>query len=298
MPLSAVPLLAVQDERPRETGELVIREALQTPLLVVQVRAYRWREPVVDARLLTDHWFLDLSLTSRPGQPRGRYLERRWQGGRSEPIGDVLFLPPTLEFSGSHGAGRQTSLSLLLAPQLLRLAVDDLDEATLAEGLHLRDTGIRSALWRLAVEVAQQRLETPALIEAAAISIAAEVERRIAWAPRTRGAKRGGLPPARLRLIEERLRAELPPPRICELASLCGLSERQLARAFRQETGESIGERVATATRQRAWALLTQTELPIRQVARALGFASNASFAAAFRNSTGCRPSDVRRHAI
>ncbi|MDB5447328.1 MAG: helix-turn-helix domain protein [Phenylobacterium sp.] len=292
-----MPISAVQDERPRETGELVIHQALQTPMLVVQVRAYRWREPVADARRVTDHWLLDLSLTSRPGEPRGRYLER-WRGGRSEPIGDVLFLPPTLEFSGSHGAGRQTSLSLLLAPQLLQLAVDDLDEARLAEGLHLRDAGIRSALWRLAAEVAQQRLETPALIEAAAISIAAEVERRIQRAPGTCARKRGGLPPARLRLIEERLRARLPPPRMAELASLCGLSERQLARAYRQETGESIGVRVASATRQRAWALLTQTEHPIGAVARELGFASSASFAAAFRNSTGCRPSDVRRCAI
>jgi AraC family transcriptional regulator len=276
----------------RRDPERAIREVLSTPSIAIQVRSYRWSAPVDDNLLLSDRCFLDLSLTPRPGQPRGRYVER-WRA--SEPIGDVLFLAPSLEFRGSHGAGRQVSLSILLAPELFDLRIDALDDAHLAEGMHMRDPGVRAALWRLAAEVRLGRIESPALLEAAVISIAEAVERRLAQITAPGGFKRGGLPPARMRLIEERIRVDLPPPRINELAQLCGLSERQLARTFRQETGESLGSRIAASTLQRAWGLLTQSDTPIRRVAKRLGFSSSASFAAAFRNSTGCRPSDVRR---
>ena len=164
-------------------SELVITETLRTTKVCAQVRAYSWPVPVHDGRrLLIDQWFVDLSLTGRPDQPRGRYLER-WRRRGLERIGDVLVFPPRLAFSVSHGAGKQTSLSLLLAPELLHLNADDLDEPRLAEGLHITDLVIRRRMWRVAAEIRRFRLESAALIESEAVALAADLERRLKATP-------------------------------------------------------------------------------------------------------------------
>ncbi len=102
--------------------------------------------------------------------------------------------------------------------------------------------------------------------------------------------------PARLRRLEERLNADMPMPSIEELALCCGISKRHLARAFRDETGRTIGEYVTLASRERACALLNTTDLPIHAVAAQAGFSSTASFSYAFRKATGIRPSDLRKN--
>ena len=281
---------------PEADEAVTIHQALQTPRVGVQLRAYQWDEPSGESGVILSHWYLDLSLTARPGDARGWY-HGRWRRGRSEPIGDVLLLPPSLEFRGSHGAGRQTSLTLLLAPELFRLELADLRDAVLAEGLHVSDDTVRRALWRLAAEVRRPRMGGPLAMEMAAIAIAERLERHLLKTAANDGLKRGGLPPARLALVEERIRADLPAPTVAELAQLCGLSVRHLARAFREETGQSIGRRVAAANLQRAWRLLTETSLSIKEVAASLGFCSTASFCAAFRAATDRRPTDLRASA-
>ena len=67
---------------------LVIHEALKTDKVVVQIREHLWTEPYQGTFHRFDHWFLDLSLTERPGAARGRYLDH-WGERRHEPIGDV-----------------------------------------------------------------------------------------------------------------------------------------------------------------------------------------------------------------
>jgi len=278
----------------RAEPDLAIRSALQTAKVEVQIRSYSFPAPEHDTRFRTDRWFLDLSLTPRPGEPRGRYVDL-WRGRAAERIGDIFVVPPLLEFSSSHGAGRHSALTLLFAPDLLELSPAALDEPVLAEGLHIRDPAIRRRLWRLATEVRRMRVESCALMEAEVLALAGDVERRLKAARSTDRAKRGGLPPARMRILNDRLRSNLPPPTISELAALCDLSERHMARAYLQETGESLGVWIANVTLQRAWTLLTRSQAPIGEIASRLGFSSSASFAAAFRNSTSCQPGEVRR---
>jgi len=274
--------------------ETFIHETLKTAKVEVQIREHVWTEPFQGTPYCADHWFLDLSLTERPGMAQGHYADH-WNGRRQEPIGDVLFVPHTLEFHGSCGVGRQTSLSMFLSRDVFELQADDLDEAKLAEGLHIRDPHVRQALWRLAAEMRVRRIGSPARIESQALAVADMVERHLAGVAPDGAPKRGGLSPARRRLIEARIRADAPTPGIGELAALCGLSERHLARAFREETGQSLGGYVAVATLQRAWRMLLHTGASISEIAADLGYFSSASFAAAFRRSTGARPNDVRR---
>ena len=83
------------------------------------------------------------------------------------------------------------------------------------------------------------------------------------------------------------------------VARLCGMSERNLLRLFKQTTGESVAAFVRNIRCDRAREMLAQTELPLKEIAYRLGFASHSSFTAAFRRETGINPTDFRRdHAI
>lgn len=77
--------------------------------------------------------------------------------------------------------------------------------------------------------------------------------------------------------------------------SLVGLSERSLARLFRQQTGLSFGD-----WRQRLRLLLALAHLErgerVTRVALDSGYASPSAFIAAFRQSFGVTPTEMFRH--
>ena len=81
------------------------------------------------------------------------------------------------------------------------------------------------------------------------------------------------------------------------LARELGLSSRQLRRAIRQEFGVSPVELAQTRRLLLAKQLLTETNLPMIEVALASGFASVRRFNALFRSHYSMTPSRIRRTA-
>ena len=81
------------------------------------------------------------------------------------------------------------------------------------------------------------------------------------------------------------------------LASELGLSARQLRRAIRQEFGVSPVALAQTRRLLLAKQLLTETRLPLIEVAMASGFASVRRFNALFRSHYAMTPSGVRKAA-
>ena len=79
-----------------------------------------------------------------------------------------------------------------------------------------------------------------------------------------------------------------------EVARHLHLSTRTLHRHLRQE-GASLQDLKDEARRERAIELLCRTEKPVKQVALAVGFADEKSFARAFKDWTGHSPSAYRR---
>jgi AraC family transcriptional regulator, regulatory protein of adaptative response / DNA-3-methyladenine glycosylase II len=79
------------------------------------------------------------------------------------------------------------------------------------------------------------------------------------------------------------------------LASRVGLSARQLRRLFLANTGATPVAVHATRRLLLAKQLLTETAMPVTQVALAAGFKSLRRFNAAFRESCGIAPSTIRR---
>lgn len=94
-----------------------------------------------------------------------------------------------------------------------------------------------------------------------------------------------------LRPVVDAVTADPGDPRtLADWAAALGVSPRTLTRAFRAQTGLSLGGWQAAVRAQRAVLLLASGER-VDEVADAVGYASASAFGAAFRRQTGRAPS-------
>jgi AraC family transcriptional regulator len=87
------------------------------------------------------------------------------------------------------------------------------------------------------------------------------------------------------------------PTALADLAAVAGLSVFHFARVFKQSAGESPHVFVLRRRIERAKRLLSQSRLPLREIAPACGFSSQSHLTARFRKLTGVTPRGYRRIA-
>ena len=92
-------------------------------------------------------------------------------------------------------------------------------------------------------------------------------------------------------LMEQTLDAPLP---VAEIARRCGTGQRSLQMQFRARLGHSPQQHYLSLRLTEALRLVTQTETPLMDVALATGFASQQSFARAFRAAHGTSARSLR----
>jgi AraC family transcriptional regulator len=266
----------------------------------VEVRRYTWLLPVDDTWRLTDEYLLDLSLSPRPGPARGVYIDG--EGAQTpEALGRVMFVPPGRTLRTGCSGGHQRSMECRLSSSMINDILGGTPlwhERALREGLHLNNPEIEWLLLKIYRNMLKAGFATEILVESLANALSVELIRYFQLPDGDARTYSGGLPPWRMRLIRERAYAAQPAPSLTELADLCGLTVRHLSRAFKEETGQSIGRFVETVTIERARALLADTQLPVGEIAMLLGFSSSTSFAYAFRRATGLRPSEIRSRMV
>jgi AraC family transcriptional regulator of adaptative response / DNA-3-methyladenine glycosylase II len=95
-----------------------------------------------------------------------------------------------------------------------------------------------------------------------------------------------------MRLIEDGF---LDTGSVAQLAERLGIGPRHLLRLFLRHAGATPSEVAATRRVQAAKRLISDTDMPLAQVAFAAGFNSIRRFNAAFRATYGRPPSDLRR---
>lgn len=266
---------------------------------LVEVRRYFWSAPLEQrVHALSDSLVINMAITSRPAHTR---VDRIAPG--SDPLsseaGRILVMIPGMPYRLAAPSGSFRSLHCAIACEKFEvISGEKIDWRALGSlGGELRNgLGIDSHLLRIHDELVRSRMGWEAVIEACVEVIAVELTRKFRRGrPARPEVYAGGLPAWRLRLILDRVRADKPAPRLTELAELCGLTERQLSRAFKAETGLTIGRFVDEATMERAFRLLTTTSLSIAHIAHQLGFASADSFAQSYRRLTGYAPSKNRQ---
>ena len=106
---------------------------------------------------------------------------------------------------------------------------------------------------------------------------------------------RGGLPPRALRRVREYIAAHLEEHiSVQGLARIVGLSMYHFARAFKQSEGVTPHHFLLRCRVKRAQELLADTELPLSEVALAVGFSDQSHCARRFREFVGVTPSRYR----
>lgn len=272
-------------------AEMNIDAEIRVPLATVQLVRFDMFGPATGVLPAGDDYRIDLSLTPRPSNARGCY-HTHWNPQRFERLGKVYVLPPHEPMRAcSDGVSSQTSILCHVKPQAVPEELQ-WNDRRLESSLDVRDANVRSLLLRLAHETRHPGFASKVLVELVVSQLGIELARycqRINDVPNS-----GGLSTWRLRLIDERLHQVRDAPTLTELAALCKLSVRQLARGFRASRGCSIGSYVANSRIDHAKLMLLRDE-SVKAVSYSLGFSSPSSFCYAFRCATGVTPREFRQ---
>ncbi len=169
---------------------------------------------------------------------------------------------------------------------------DDLG-GVLKHCVHLQSSALDGLMARIGRETSVPGFASELMVEGLSLSMLIEAV-RLLRSLRAQCAHKGGLAGWRPKRLKERIHGDGPPASPAELATLCGLSRRHLIRAFREQTGETIGAYAQRVAMARAQHLLRDTRQPVKAVAVTLGFSSPAAFATAFRRSFGLSPKAFR----
>lgn len=258
----------------------------------LRLRRFIWPEPVEDVMYDEDSSYFYVCLTPRPGRAWGTYLDR-FAPSDYAPIGPMLFVPAGRALRARSEAGRPWTLQCWFQAGSFEALDIPWDDARLRAAMNIRSPALQHTAMRLAMEMSDPGFASEVVIDALCTMMMVDVVRYLRAPPSAR-AVRGGLPAWRLRQIDERVRQAGGPPTMDELARLCALSPRHLMRAFRQQTGQTIGAHIEQVRIERAKALLAKDDARLKEVAAALGFGEVSAFSHAFQRATGERPSVYR----
>ena len=109
------------------------------------------------------------------------------------------------------------------------------------------------------------------------------------------GYLRGGLPPRVVRRVREHIDGNIDQRISVEaLAKLANLSVCYFVRAFKQSVGVTPHDYLIRRRVERAMELLSDTNMPLSEIALAAGFADQSHCARRFRQHVGMSPRDYR----
>lgn len=220
-------------------------------------------------------------------------------GIRAEPeaVGRVIMVAPEQTVISSAVAGQRRTMRCYLDADLIEGDLPRRPDWNGRPGKHdtfsIGGGEIEWFLRRMYRELTNPDFASKTMIETLARQLAVEVIRSFNLRESDERCHVGGLSPWRVRLIRERVYSEGTAPSLDELASLCAMTVRHLNRAFRVETGKTLGKFVEAAVMERANDLLSNGK-SVKSVATSLGYATSGSFATAFRRATGIRPSELK----
>jgi AraC family transcriptional regulator len=219
--------------------------------------------------------------------------------GWSDP-GTINFTPPGIDGIWEASAPSR-AVVVLIRPEFLSRAIEehwdaDPKKLEIVKQFLVRDPTIEAITLNLAREAANGSPSGRLYAQSACEFLAHHLIFRYSTLSRPPPRAIGGLSRRSLKLvlsyIEDSLGQRIE---LRELAALAGISARHFERAFRQSTGYPphayVLERRLDVARQ---LLIDQPNLAIEQIALRLGFSSGSHFSSAFRQRTGCSPTEYR----
>jgi AraC family transcriptional regulator len=254
---------------------------------------FHMADPLDDFLRIRDGFRLDLGLTPRPRNARARYADR-WGPHRFERIGRLFLIRKGERVHARNEPGSGRSLVCHFQPRAIQSWFgEDMEwtESCLAASLDLDAPAVQQVLLRMGEELRHPGFAQQAVLDSLTVQLAVELRRVFIGVGGEQ--PRGGLAAWRLRRIDDRLADLATVPDLSELAQLCGLSVRQLTRAFRISRGCTVAEYIAARRIEQAKRMLGEGQR-VKFIAHELGFASTANFCYAFRQATGQSPGGFR----
>ncbi len=160
----------------------------------------------------------------------------------------------------------------------------------------LRDPLLENLMHSLARVVQQDEESDSLYVDTISELIGLQLLREHSCQEQTEQRLHRGLPPARLRRVQEYVSDHMHEEiRLADLAQEAKLSPYHFLRAFKTATGLTPREYVQQCRVERTKTLLEGSDMPIERIAEAVGFAGQSHLATRFRNATGITPSAYRR---
>lgn len=262
----------------------------------VEMLRGEWPKPVEYA-WVGDNLILTMMYKSGSYQAEGRYVGTT--STEFSPIGGVFMVPPGHELLGRGTGGEMRAVRCVYKPEIFEQFMGNRKDFTVAQlrkSLSLQSSTIAFYMRRLIEEATSPGFASETMTDAVASLLMIECARQLFAADSSeKEIYQSGLSAKHLRRIEEYLECiDVGAPTVNDIARLCGFSPHYFCKLFRQRTGQSIGRYLAESRLRRAERLLTETDLPLKEVAYRLGFANAANFTTAFRNEMNIPPGTYR----
>lgn len=261
----------------------------------VHVYTYRYERPSLDTRAPGKDLMV---LCGNPGRGAAAVYHAADTRSAVVPLGRMMVIPASAVISATGpGGDRQLSVCSSVAG-LLPPDFDPTDTRQIALCGDVRDVRVRATMERLAAEAIAPGFAADLLVDALATTLAVDLARYFRRSRGSVAAGQGRLAAWQLRRVEDLVGGSTGKRlTIAELASAAEVSPSHFARSFRASTGRTVHRFVEEARLSRAQAMLRETDLPLKQVAAALGFSGPSSFTLAFRRATGTTPARYRAEA-
>ncbi len=287
--------------RPLNASTLEVEGQIVAGGVKAEIWHYRWDKPVQDELFVPPLCILNLALIRRPRAMQAQAVVRIGaRSSRRTAIGDCMFLPAGSEVRAHIPDVDHRMLSCIFTPDSFEQYLEiDWKASEIAACFNIQNPRIRSGLMSLAEEAHTPGFASELLVQSTACSLMIEVARHFRGTLAAHMAPANRLTPRQLSLIEDLAENLLiQTPSLAEMARLCGVSSRQLTRAFKNSTGKTLSEFFADARIRQAKRLLSNPDLMIKNVAFDTGFKTAAAFTTAFRKATGWSPKQFRREML
>jgi len=276
-----------------------IRAEYRAADFVVQLRDYAFASHVEQVANVELAPTFALRLSKPPQLAQGHH-DIGVYDERNLELGVTMFHPPEVPITtrGSGGAIKVATCSFSADrfEDLTGFRFAALNAPRLRACLDIRTPSIGGALRRLAQEAAAPGFATDVVVEGLGVSLMGDLARYFQGAPAGAANDSGQLARWQMRRIKDRIAQEnCPPPSLSELSALCGIGPDHLGRLFKRTAGQTLSRHIEQERATRAIALLTGTNLALKEIAFRLGFPAQSGFSIAFRRWTGSSPLDYRQ---
>jgi AraC family transcriptional regulator len=287
--------------------EMVVKGRRQTALSTVPRligpalldRGFIMEEHQMTSFELPDHWIPNYLVTfMRVPQPAKRYL---LDAGRERETvignwsGDVV---PPEEVRKFRFEGEARTVILSIDPEVLQSMISGSRHANAFELIrrwHGKDPILIDLLSKLRSEI-QSGFPTGALpSEHLCRMLTEQLIQRYPIGKVRLDQYKGGLPGPKLKQVVEYIEDHLDFRLTTgEIARIAGLSKYHLGKAFSTSTGMPLHSFVLARRMRKAREFLASSELPLAQIADAVGFSSQSHFTTVFLERTGLTPGRFR----